>query len=212
MKEAILFDQDGTLLDSGPGIKHCAIKTLEVMGLPLKRYEDMDYFIGPPLKDCFRLSGVPENRLEEAVRIYRDFYQKEGMFDATVYDGILDLLKALKNKGYKVYVCTSKAEVLAREILSHFHIDEYLDGIYGASLDGIHALKKDIVARCLKDIHTDNAIMIGDTYLDLEGANANSISSIGVTYGYGNIERMKEEHPLAIVSHPSEIPKIIESK
>lgn len=210
MKPVILFDQDGTLLDSGPGIKHCAIKTLETMFLPMKRYEDMDYFIGPPLKDCFRLSGVPEERLDEAIEIYREYYQKGGMYDASIYTGITDLLQKLNELGYDTHVCTSKAQVLASEILHHFNLDIYFKKIYGASLDGTHALKKDIIARCLKENNIKEAVMIGDTYLDLEGANNNHIHSIGVIYGYGNKEEMEKRNPIAIVDNPLDIIKIID--
>ncbi len=194
MKKRIFFDQDGTLVESGPGIKHCARKTLEKRKLPVVPYEELDFFVGPPLRDCFRLCRVPEERIEEACQLYRHFYGDEGgKYDANVYPGIVELLDKLKKEGNLLFIATSKAGVLAKDIVEHFGFDKYFDGFFGASLDGSHALKKDILHQGL--VSTDPAlpaVRIGDTYLDIVGANENKIPSFGVVWGYGDKQKRME--------------------
>lgn len=211
MEIAVLFDQDGTLLDSAPGIKQCAIETLEMMGIPSKPYQELDYFIGPPLRDCFRLSSVPEDRIDEAVDMFRKLYKEKGAFNATVYPHIPELLKKLKEAGYKVFVCTSKGMPVAVDILTHFSLISLFDGVYGATLDGKVTKKKDIIARCLNENKPDLAFMVGDTYLDVEGANANGIKTIGVSYGYGDKKKMKGEGAAAFIDDPLELIEIIQN-
>lgn len=209
MKAAILFDQDGTLLDSAPGIKKCAIEVLKTLGVPNKPYEEMNYFIGPPLRECFKLSNVPEDKLDEAVLLFREIYQEKGGFDAKIYSGIVEALKELKRLGYFLFVCTSKGKPVAVDVLTHFGLAPLFDGIYGATIDGKVTKKKDIIAKCLEENKPDIAIMVGDTYLDVEGANANNIKTIGVTYGYGDKNRMIEEGASSFTDSPSDLLKLI---
>ena len=207
MKKRIFFDQDGTLIESGPGIKHCARKTLEKRRLPLIPYEELDFFVGPPLRDCFRRCKVPEERIEEAVSDYREFYGTgNGKYDAKVFPGIFELLKKLKEEGNELYVATSKADVLAKDIATHFGFDGYFKQFFGASLDGSHALKQDILHRGL--ISTDAslpAVRIGDTYLDIEGANYNHIPSIGVSWGYGDNQKRGDAGALKVCVSTNEL-------
>ena len=115
--KSVLFDLDGTLTDSGEGIINCAIFAMEKLGVPVPPREKMGVFVGPPLWDTFRDFGVPANRLDEAVDIFRSRYVPIGKFENTPYPGIREVLETLRNQGRKLYVATSKPEVTAREIL-----------------------------------------------------------------------------------------------
>ena len=191
MAKAILFDLDGTLTDSGEGILNCATVTLEHFGLPVPSREEMRVFVGPPLRDTFFKYGVPTERLDEAVAVYRKRYIPIGMFENSPYDGIENLLKKLKAQGHRLYVATSKPEWMAVEILTKFGLAPYFDIISGATMDGVRDAKADVIAYLLEQTGTvSEAMMVGDTAFDVIGAAAHGIPTIGVSWGYGTVESM----------------------
>ena len=207
--KVILFDQDGTLLDSAPGIKHCAQETLKKLGYPVPEKKDLNYFIGPPLRDCFRLSNVKEEDIEQAVLIYRKLYESEGKYNAAVYPSVEEGLKSLKQTGYRLFVCTSKNGNLAKDILAKFKLDHYFEQAFGSSSDGVGARKGEIIRRCLSSIKEEaDVLMIGDTHLDAEGANQNNIPCLLVSFGYGDKAKIEAEHPYATIDSFLEIEPI----
>ena len=119
MHPALFFDLDGTLTDSGPGIMNCAQLALEAYGIQAPR-EALRAFVGPPLRVSFARFGVPEGELEHAIARFRGRYQTVGKFENFPYPGIPGLLEQLQQEGFPLYVATSKPEVTAKEILSHF--------------------------------------------------------------------------------------------
>lgn len=199
MNKFVLFDLDGTIMNSGPGIKKCAMQTLEKLNIPHKSYEEMDYFIGPPFRDCFRLSNVEEERVEEACQIYRELYINGGIYDQEIYPGIIELLNKLIVDNYKLMICTSKGELLALEVVNHFQLKKYFYEIHGGSMDASRAKKYEIIEDCMKKYKNDEFVMVGDTYLDIQGAKINHIKSIAVTYGYGDKNKLIEANPDIIV-------------
>ncbi len=209
--KAIFFDQDGTLLDSAPGIKKCAQATLSKLGYAVPKAEDLDYFIGPPLRDCFRLSNVKEEDIEQAVLIYRELYESGGKYEATVYPGLVETLAKLKAKGYRLFVCTSKNGELAKDILAHFSLSGYFEKVFGSTSDGVGARKGEIIRRCLADIKEDvDALMVGDTHLDALGAKENGIPCLLVHFGYGEEAKAREADPYAFISSFKEIEPLFE--
>ena len=144
-KKAILFDLDGTLTDSGEGIINCAILALEHYGLPIPSREDMRVFVGPPLAESFINHGVPADKAEEAVAIYRSRYIPIGKFENNPYPGIRELLETLQNAGHKLYVATSKPEGMSIDILKHFDLDRYFTRICGASMDSSRNTKEAVI-------------------------------------------------------------------
>lgn len=191
MTKTVLFDLDGTLTDSGEGIINCAIPALEHFGLPIPSREELRVFVGPPLHETFQRFGVPTNRVDEAIRVYRSHYIPTGMFENTPYPGIESLLKALKNEGYTLYVATSKPEEMSVTILERFGLAPYFDRICGASTDTSRSTKDAVIAYLLEQSGAkEDMVMVGDTKYDVLGAKAHGIPAIGVSWGYGSVEEM----------------------
>jgi phosphoglycolate phosphatase len=204
--KTILFDLDGTLTDSGEGIINCAALALQHFGIPVPDRETMRVFVGPPLHDSFIRFGVPEDKAEEAIHIYRSRYIPIGKFENTPYPGIADLLQKLKEQGHRLYVATSKPEQMSIEILEHFDLAKYFTLICGASLDLSRNSKDAVIAYLLQQTETDGEIvMVGDTAFDVLGAKMHGIPTIGVSWGYGKVEDMENAGAAAIVHTMDEL-------
>ena len=206
MPKAILFDLDGTLTDSDEGIINCASLALRHYGIPVPDRETMRVFVGPPLRDTFFKFGVPEDKLDEAVEVYRSRYIPIGKFENTPYPGIYDLLARLKAEGHKLYVATSKPEQMSMDILNKFELASYFDLLAGATLDGSRDHKADVIAYLLQQTGSDmEAIMVGDTVYDVVGAAAHGIPTVGVSWGYGNVSEMENAGAKAIAHTMEEL-------
>ena len=210
MSKTILFDLDGTLTDSGEGIINCAILALEHFGLPIPDRETLRVFVGPPLHETFIKFGVPADKADEAVAVYRSRYVPIGMFENAPYPGIRELLDALKKQGHKLYVATSKPEWMAQEILKKFQLDSYFDLICGATMDTSRTEKSQVIAYLLEQTgDVSHAIMVGDTKYDVIGASAHSIPTIGVSWGYGTVEDMQNAGAAAIAYTTQELLELL---
>lgn len=211
MAKTVFFDLDGTLTDSGAGIIRCAGLALEHFGITPGSKDAMGAFVGPPLRETFARFGVPKDGIEEAVRIFRLHYNAGGKFENYPYPGIREALAALKAKGLRLFVATSKPETLAAEVLTHFGLAEYFEIIRGASLDGSRDTKA-LVIRCLLDTlgERPDAVMVGDTAFDVIGAAAHGIGTVGVTWGYGSRDEMEKAGALAVVDTMDELLAAIE--
>lgn len=211
--KAVLFDLDGTLTDSGEGIINCAVFAMERLGIPVPPREELGVFVGPPLWDTFRQFGVPSDRVDEAVEIFRSRYVPIGKFENTPYSGIRETLEALRVQGRKLYVATSKPEVTAREILEHFGLSRYFAEICGATVDKTRTSKEDVIAYLLSlDACRENSVMVGDTAFDVIGAAAHGIPTIGAAWGYGKTEDMVSAGAAAIARSPEDLLRIIEEE
>ena len=211
-KKAIFFDLDGTLTDSGEGIINCATLALEHFGLPVPSREEMGIFVGPPLEKTFMHFGVPEEKTQEAVDVFRSRYLVVGKFENTPYPGIADLLNTLKLQGHRLFVATSKPETTAVEILRKFELAQYFEIICGATLDGTRSHKADVIAYLLGQIgKQEHAIMVGDTEFDVLGAAAHGIPTIGVAWGYGKVSAMEQAGAMAIAYTMEQLQTIINS-
>ena len=198
-KKAVLFDLDGTLTDSGEGIINCAILALEHFGLPIPTREEMRVFVGPPLHETFVRYGVPADKTDEAIEVYRSRYIPIGKFENTPYPGVEEMLKKLKADGHKLYVATSKPEVTSIEILDHFGLSSYFEIIAGALTDGTRHSKSQVIAHLLSQIVCDETpTMVGDTAFDVLGAAEHGIATIGVDWGYGETTDMVKAGAKAI--------------
>ena len=206
MQKSILFDLDGTLTDSGEGIINCAILALEHFGCPIPSREAMRVFVGPPLHESFIKHGVPADKAEEAVAIYRSRYIPIGKYENTPYPGIRELLERLQAEGHKLYVATSKPEGMSVDILEHFDLAKYFTRICGASMDTSRTNKDAVIAYLLHECGAqENAIMVGDTAFDVLGAKVHGIPTVGVSWGYGTVEDMEKAGAAAIVHTMDEL-------
>lgn len=214
---AVIFDVDGTLLDTTQGVLSAVRYTIEKHGLYPLSEKELLAFIGPPIQDSFaRAYGLEGAVLQELATSFRDRYKGEDLFRAVPYDGIYQVCEELKSCGIVLAVATYKREDYAVRIMRHFGFDRYTELIHGA--DHENRLKKvDIIRRCLEDMGVSDphdAVMIGDSDNDMIGADAVGTNFLGVTYGFGFhsredvtllAEKMTRTKVIGIAERPAEI-------
>lgn len=200
---SVLFDLDGTLTDSGPGIKNCIRYAYQKLNLTCPGEEELNTFVGPPLPDSFRRYGVCEEKILTAVSYFHQLYNQRGKYENEIYPGIENMLKMLNDKGLSLYVATSKPQALAEEILDHFSLSCYFEGIVGS--DGQKKVTKANVIASLSNIVKKPAVMAGDTVYDIIGAQANHMPCIFVTWGYGKEETIADYKETMTVHNPDEL-------
>lgn len=208
----ILFDLDGTLTDSGEGIMNCAVHALNHFGIATPTEAELRTFVGPPLLESFARFGVPADRLEEAIKVYRQRYLPIGKFENHPYPGIRELLERLHGEGHKLYVATSKPENTSIEICDHFDLSKYFVKICGASSDSDRSrnTKDAVIAYLLEECGRDKKIiMVGDTAYDVLGAKVHNIPTIAVTWGYGLVEDMKAAGAAAVANTTEELYELL---
>ncbi len=207
--DCILFDFDGTISESALGVRKCVELTLEEMGRPIPDLSDYSKYIGPPLTRTFeKLCGLSRDESLLALPIYRKYYDRVGIKENRMFDGVEELLKTLREDGYRLAVCTSKNERLAVKSMQAIGADSYFDAICGSKDDGSRKEKKDLIPYALHTLRcedTRRAVMIGDTYFDAEGAMICSIDFIGVLYGYGTESTMRDYGAEKFAHTPKEI-------
>lgn len=202
----ILFDLDGTLVDSGEGVLKCAELALRHFNLPIPSPEEMRTFVGPPLRDSFLRFGCTEEMAKEAIAVYRRRYTTVGKFELFVYPGIEKLLQDLTAIGCKLYVATSKPETVSVEILQHLGLARYFTYIAGADQDKGRSTKSEVIAYLLEQVgDLDGALMVGDTAYDVIGSAQHGIPCAGISWGYGTLESIEAAHPAVIVHSTEEL-------
>ncbi len=210
MSKVIFFDLDGTLTDSQEGILSCVELALRQLGLTVPERKKLKPFIGPPLRVTFPKFGVPEDRVEEAVALYRSRFSEVGLFEAQPYPGIHGLLSKLKARGFRLCVATSKPEGFATRVLEHFKLDRYFDIVCGATLDGQRDSKASVIAYLLEQLPAGTeAVMVGDTAHDVIGAKEFGIPTVGVTWGYDTVENLTSAGAAAIAHSMEELYQIL---
>lgn len=197
MSQVILFDLDGTLTESGEGIINCVQYALEKLGKKEEHPENLQCFIGPPLKEQFmKYAGLSEEEGEKAVVYYRERYTTTGIFENCLYPKIPELLELLKINNKILAVASSKPEVYVKQILEHFQIADYFTAIVGSELDGRRTEKAEVIEEALRRMHLeeerDKVLMVGDRSHDVQGAISCGLQCIGVAYGYGSREELEK--------------------
>ena len=185
--KAVIFDVDGTLLDTTEGVLAAVQYTIKEAGLPEIDREALLTFIGPPIQDSLvRVYHVSNERSQELAVIFRNRYKDHDLLKAEPYDGIYDVMSHLNKQGIAIAVATYKRQDYAETILKHFHFDQYSDILYGADHEN-KLKKKDIIMLCMHDMGIDDpteVVMVGDSSHDALGAKELGMDFIGVTYGF----------------------------
>ena len=209
----VLFDLDGTLFDSSEGILSCYKRGLTHFGITVRDDSELNKVLGPSLYISFHdFFGLEGEQVNEAVRIYRERYNEEGIYQVRMYDGIEKLLKALKDNSFTLCLATSKPQVMAEKILGFSGLMSYFDAVCGANLDGSRSDKIELIEYAMKQVgFTDKneVVMIGDRFYDVAGAVKAGVHSIGVTYGFGSREELMNAGAEYIADCPEEIARYL---
>jgi phosphoglycolate phosphatase len=218
--KAILFDLDGTIINSEEGVTKCVQYALEAFGINEPDLAKLRCFIGPPLEPMFQEKyGMTKEEAWQGVIKYRERFDVKGVFECCLYDGVKDAIIRLKEEGYWIALASSKPEPACRRILEHFGLTPYFDEIVGSTLDGSISNKDEVLEelyRRVSNIGTHSVTkkdmcLIGDTKYDAIGAVKFGIRCIGVSYGFGTEEELKENGAEAVFDTIEGVEKYIEA-
>lgn len=211
--DVVLFDLDGTLCETGEGIRNSIRYALAAMKKPVPDEETLRRFIGPPLRDSFRqFCRMTEAEISEGVRLFRARYDSVGWMETKLYPGVRDLLQKLSNSDARVATATSKPEHAAKRIIAHFGIDRYFDEIVG-SLPESRTTKKELIPYSVSlcgGKEGDSVLMVGDTSFDARGARETGVDFVGVLWGYGSQAEMQREGAKYFVKDARELEVFLE--
>ena len=189
MYKSVIFDFDGTICDTGEGIKKSAKYARDAFNIPSDDWQTLDCFIGPPLlvtfQEQFNQSAADADLL---VQKFRERYTNTGIYECELYNGIKQLLINLKVDGIKIGIASSKPQVFVETLLNKFAIAKYFDSVCATSFAADCESKQNIIARCLKELETEpkDALMVGDRFYDIDGAKADMVDGAGALWGYGS--------------------------
>ncbi len=212
MIKNVLFDLDGTLIDSEAGILNSVKYALDNMGIEIPAYKVLKQFIGPPLIYSFTtFIGLSEEEGVRAVALYRENYAPRGMYEFTLYPGVETMLKKLTASGRRCYLATSKPEVYAAEMLKKAGIDGYFSGVVGSLIPSGRDDKAEVIGYLLEKegISPEETVMVGDRFYDIEGAHKVGVCAIGVTYGFGSEKELNRAGAEAVVTGAKELTAVI---
>ena len=213
----VLLDLDGTLIDPLVGITSSYRSMIDELGLEVPSDEILRSFIGPPLRECIRgllpeKKAVSEADVEKLVARYRYYYvEQKFMLRDRLYPAIPDVLQKLTDRGHRLFVATSKAHLYAREILQHFGLEKFFAHIYGSELNGDRSDKAQLISHLIEKegLKSQDCVMVGDRKHDVRGALANNMPCIGVTYGYGTAQELKDAGALAVIAQAEDLPDCV---
>jgi len=213
LTQAVLLDLDGTLSDSRPGIEACFRYTLAALGHDPAAVGDVTWAVGPPIGVSIRrlLERYGDDRVEQGVTVYRARYSTAGIYDCTVFPGILKMLASLTRAGCRLCVATSKRRDFADRVVDYLNIRAYLPRLYGALPGGGLDDKKDLLAEILRveGYKATTTIMVGDRLHDIQAAKANGLRSIGVLWGYGGQAELQAAGADVLVATPAEVGRLV---
>lgn len=206
----VIFDFDGTIVDTGEGILKSLQYAFEKQGRDVPDLSDLKRFIGPPIHYSFvTFYDVSEDKVQEYIKSYRERYRKIGIFECEIYDGITDVLKQLHDNGVKIGIASSKPISLIYDVMNHLGITDSFDAVVGTLFDDSnHSGKTDLVLESMKKLGaTDKSkvLMVGDRYFDIDGGAGAGVDTCGVVYGYGSAEEFREHNATYICDNATDI-------
>lgn len=211
MFRTVLFDLDGTLTDPAPGIIGSVRKALVDLGQEPPPFEALTWVIGPSLRLSFKQLLPEGGDPEAAVERYRFHYRGGGMYDLSLYPGIMDAVTTVRGACERMFVCTAKPEPYAVPIVEHVGYAPLFERVYGAALDGSLDDKADIIAKIIAEqgIDPERTVMVGDRLHDIHAAERHGIASIGVAWGYGGVDELRDAGATAICERPADLPGMV---
>ncbi len=210
--KAVIFDFDGTVCETAPGIVKSARYALEAFGYSVPEDDkELEFFIGPPLLVTFQERfGADAQTAMELVKKYRERYTNQGVYESNLYKGIDNLLAALKKDGLKIGIASSKPQKYVETLLERFNVMKYFDCVCGVSFTADCESKASIISRCMASLaaQPEEVFMVGDKRYDIEGAKANGMLSVGVLWGYGTKFEFIEAGADFIADKPGDVESI----
>ena len=208
---AICFDLDGTLTDPKLGITRSIQYALEQLGVAAPATDELTWCIGPPLLASFQEMLGDTESANAALMHYRERFAKTGLFENQVYDGIPASIERLVSSGVSLFVATSKPQVFAERIITHFDLSPYFERVFGPALDGALANKTDLLKYALDEVKVspDRTMMVGDRSHDMIGARRNGVGATGVLYGYGSKDELESAGAQSFVTVPSDLADVL---
>ena len=209
----VLLDLDGTLSDSKPGIAASFRYPVGQMGHDPDAAGDRTWAVGPPIAVSMArlLQQYGDDRVEQAVGIYRARYSEVGIYDCSVYPGVVGMLDGLRDAGTTMYIATSKRRDFADRVIDHLSLRSYVRGVYGALPGGGLDEKQDLLAHILsvENVAAPEAVMVGDRLHDMHAARHNDIRGIGVLWGYGGHDELMAAGADAVAAQPDEVVRLV---
>ncbi|MCL6323618.1 HAD hydrolase-like protein [Pectobacterium polaris] len=210
----VVFDLDGTIIDSVPGIKDSLIYAIREQGHVIGDDIDISSLIGPPMGDIVRtlLEPYGDDRIEETINIYRAHYGQYGLYNSVIYEGILSTLETLKQHGNKLFIATSKRQIFAGKILDDMGISSFFSDIIGTPADGSMDDKSKLLSYLIikNRLELSDSIMVGDRKDDIIGARDNHLLSVGVLWGYGTLNELSTYQADYLCTEPTELCHVID--
>ncbi|KRG70070.1 HAD hydrolase-like protein [Pseudoxanthomonas dokdonensis] len=209
--DVVFFDLDGTLIDSATGITRCVAHALTQLGEPVPEQQVLLGWIGPPLRTSFAPLLQDEEKVVRAVEHYRNRFESHGWAEHEIYPGIEVCVRALHDAGHRLAVVTAKNEPHARRIVSHLPFGECFEDVIGATADGSRSHKPELISEALQrlSLAAEQCWMIGDRRMDIEGARHHRMRNIGVLWGFGGEQELRDAGAMQLAQTPQQLPSII---
>lgn len=209
--DALLFDLDGTIVDSRVPYSRCMNYALGAIGQPERAPEDLYQFLGPPIHETLvEHLGVPEALVERCIELYRERYAAVGLDETEVFEGMPELLRSLHGQ-LPLAVATSKVVTLVTPLLEQLGLLELFDKVAAPAPETINESKAATIASVLTALgRPTSPVMVGDRFYDVDGAREHGIPTIGVLWGVGSEQELREAGAAALVATPAEIPRLLD--